>query len=376
MARIVSGLAFLALALPGLAAGQSNERRSATPAEQYQALLKVYQDSLQAYAQALGKVKTYEDRMKVFDEAYPKPEKLAPRFLALAEKYPEDPVAFDALTWIMVNCARTPARIPARAKAVAILSEHYAASAKIGPVCQSLAGAYDEETPRLLVAVLEKNPEKAVQAEACLALVQQHGRRLEIIERLHDHPETASGFVRAYGEDAVRQLQQADTVELAAQGKRYARQCAERYLRRMKPERIAQLCQTLSRSTDAVSETVLRTFLTKDARREVQGLSSLALAQGLKRRLEMTPAGGAATAPRVRSECEELLRRAYDQFTDVKLGSGGTVGAKANAELEDLLHLAVGKMPPDIEGKDQDGKDFKLSDYRGKVVLLDFWHQY
>jgi hypothetical protein len=28
---------------------------------------------------------------------------------------------------------------------------------------------------------------------------------------------------------------------------------------------------------------------------------------------------------------------------------------------------------PEIEGEDQDGVAFKLSDYRGKVVLLDFW---
>ena len=36
---------------------------------------------------------------------------------------------------------------------------------------------------------------------------------------------------------------------------------------------------------------------------------------------------------------------------------------------------AVGKnkTAPDIVGTDQDGKEFKLSDYRGKVVLLDFW---
>jgi hypothetical protein len=28
---------------------------------------------------------------------------------------------------------------------------------------------------------------------------------------------------------------------------------------------------------------------------------------------------------------------------------------------------------PEIQGTDQDGQVFKLSDYRGKVVLLDFW---
>jgi cytochrome oxidase Cu insertion factor (SCO1/SenC/PrrC family) len=33
----------------------------------------------------------------------------------------------------------------------------------------------------------------------------------------------------------------------------------------------------------------------------------------------------------------------------------------------------VGKLAPEIEGPDIDGVNFKLSDYRGQVVLLDFW---
>ena len=35
--------------------------------------------------------------------------------------------------------------------------------------------------------------------------------------------------------------------------------------------------------------------------------------------------------------------------------------------------LQIGKEVPDIEGVDLDGEKFKLSDYRGKVVVLDFW---
>jgi cytochrome oxidase Cu insertion factor (SCO1/SenC/PrrC family) len=42
------------------------------------------------------------------------------------------------------------------------------------------------------------------------------------------------------------------------------------------------------------------------------------------------------------------------------------VGAQPNAP-------TVGKKAPPIVGPDQDGKKFKLSDYKGKVVLLDFW---
>ena len=45
----------------------------------------------------------------------------------------------------------------------------------------------------------------------------------------------------------------------------------------------------------------------------------------------------------------------------------------ARRELFAIEHLAIGKEVPEIEGNDLDGVSFKLSDYRGKVVLLDFW---
>lgn len=35
--------------------------------------------------------------------------------------------------------------------------------------------------------------------------------------------------------------------------------------------------------------------------------------------------------------------------------------------------LMAGTPAPEIEGEDSDGKTFKLSDFRGQVVLLDFW---
>jgi hypothetical protein len=44
-------------------------------------------------------------------------------------------------------------------------------------------------------------------------------------------------------------------------------------------------------------------------------------------------------------------------------------GPPANAK----VGLAVGNLAPEIQGEDADGNVFKLSDYRGKVVVLDFW---
>lgn len=50
-----------------------------------------------------------------------------------------------------------------------------------------------------------------------------------------------------------------------------------------------------------------------------------------------------------------------------------SIRESAEAELFEMLFLAIGKQALDIEGEDTDGKKFKLSDYRGKVVVLDFW---
>jgi cytochrome oxidase Cu insertion factor (SCO1/SenC/PrrC family) len=35
--------------------------------------------------------------------------------------------------------------------------------------------------------------------------------------------------------------------------------------------------------------------------------------------------------------------------------------------------LRVGRAAPEVEGIDADGRPFRLSDYRGRVVLLHFW---
>ena len=47
--------------------------------------------------------------------------------------------------------------------------------------------------------------------------------------------------------------------------------------------------------------------------------------------------------------------------------------AGATSALFELKNLSIGKVAPDIVGEDLDGTPMKLSDYRGKVVVLDFW---
>jgi peroxiredoxin len=39
----------------------------------------------------------------------------------------------------------------------------------------------------------------------------------------------------------------------------------------------------------------------------------------------------------------------------------------------ELKNLSIGKKAPEIVGKDLEDVEFQLSDYAGKVVILDFW---
>jgi tetratricopeptide (TPR) repeat protein len=77
---------------------------------------------------------------------------------------------------------------------------------------------------------------------------------------------------------------------------------------------------------------------------------------------------------KLRREAEELYERAADRYGDVKTPySDRTLRSRAESGLFELRYLRVGKVAPEIEGEDTEGCKFRLSDYRGKVVVLDFW---
>jgi peroxiredoxin len=63
-----------------------------------------------------------------------------------------------------------------------------------------------------------------------------------------------------------------------------------------------------------------------------------------------------------------------DRLVEYDLARKQTLADIAKPRLYAMRHLAVGKPAPEIEGADLDGRPMKLSDYRGKVVLVVFWH--
>jgi hypothetical protein len=157
--------------------------------------------------------------------------------------------------------------------------------------------------------------------------------------------------------------------------------------------KVAQVCEEAARLK--TGEKLLRAVLAGHPDREVRGRACFFLAQHLAHlantvyllehggdfiRQQMTASRGAEAIKRLqerdparlRKEAEQLLDQIKAKYGDVRYGDE-PLGDKVAGERFELLHLSLGKPAPEIEGEDVDGKKFKLSDYRGKVVLLDFW---
>ena len=144
-------------------------------------------------------------------------------------------------------------------------------------------------------------------------------------------------------------------------------------------------------------EPCLQAVLDKNPHRDVKGLTCMVLAQYLSDKLQMLrlsdgreelatcyeivfgkdylPEWRRRDRDKLAKRIESLFERVENEFSDVKF-RGGTVGEVAKQELYAIRNLSVGKVAPDIVGKDQDGTPLKLSDYRGQVVLLYFWSEF
>jgi hypothetical protein len=160
-------------------------------------------------------------------------------------------------------------------------------------------------------------------------------------------------------------------------------------------EKLVPQCQRVSYGFAKEYEEFLRAVLEKNPHKTVRGVANLSLGHLLNNRLSridlcrQNPTLAKEFAglygrdyldtllrqdrEKAMKEAEAVYEQAAKTYGEVKLPGGDTVAERIAGELFEIRNLRVGKEAPDIGGEDQDGKRFKLSDYRGKVVLLDFW---
>jgi hypothetical protein len=164
----------------------------------------------------------------------------------------------------------------------------------------------------------------------------------------------------------------------------------------LESERLGDIAEVVGSRPSARSERFLKLIEEKSPHRSVKGRALYARA-GLKKNLSefsrfvSTLQGDAlkefedehqpedlalfrsVDADKTAKEVEELLVLVKDRYADVDAPYGGTLGDRAGGDLFEIRFLAIGKVAPDIEGEGIDGRPLKLSDFKGKVVVLDFW---
>ena len=122
-----------------------------------------------------------------------------------------------------------------------------------------------------------------------------------------------------------------------------------------------------------------------------RGQAAIGLALQVKRAYDFAEVRSRPEAQRLRSQAEQAFEAVVKDYGDcpaIGIGRNGwdtsnlpvkgaaTLGEVARAKLTQLRgfgNLMIGKTAPDIAGEDVNGAGLKLSDYRGKVVLLVFW---
>jgi hypothetical protein len=135
-------------------------------------------------------------------------------------------------------------------------------------------------------------------------------------------------------------------------------------------KQLGDVCDVLSYSDAPTAGKHLETIMEKSPRHVVKGQACYALAHYLKTRAERDNHGKLDNKDG--KKAEQLLERAIEKYGDVKHWRSN-LAESAKGDLFEMRNLAVGKVAPEIQGDDIDGKKLKLSDYRGKVVVLDFW---
>jgi len=143
--------------------------------------------------------------------------------------------------------------------------------------------------------------------------------------------------------------------------RKHLRGCLERFAAaKPAPEEIGDLAGSLAglvRNVGAEAVETAVATLSPGQESELQCRLACALGEGLCESGE----------EELRLRGLENLRSAIERWPEAK------AALRARGKVFRFENLVVGKPVPDFETVDPDGNAFKLSDYRGKVTVIDFW---
>ncbi len=196
--------------------------------------------------------------------------------------------------------------------------------------------------------------------------LQVHAEKyLQLARKRRDSPVGMEALVR------VLESCRADEVGPAATGicKQAAQLLQQDHFTR--PE-FSNVCLRFSRTPVAEADALLKEASQRHPQHEVRGLAGMTVAMNLARASNQARSTNPGRAEEMMRQVEQELERLVKEYGTVHVGRS-TLGEYARYELDEIRYLSVGSLARNISGEDLEGRPLKLSDYRGKVVVLDFW---
>ncbi len=290
------------------------------------------------------KAKSQFEAMKIYGKLWPDPAAFSHRMVDLAATEPQNPAARDALLWVIDKPGMGPAGPYSDEfmRAACLLLRYHANEpevARVGLTLDNLcAPARDLFLEGLYVRATEHET-KGLAAIALAQYLQQKARSVPWLRNAKGPAQTKMKF-RSFDEN----------------GKLVEKEME------MPPEQVAYQLHLRMTDPEAVRSEARRLF-----DEVIKNHPDVAYATRSFRDLEAmlkqpTPTwNGRPLTPEERQQAERML------------GHKKTLADVAKARLDEMENLVEGKPAPPIEGIAMDGKPLKLSDHRGKVVVLVFW---
>ena len=360
MRRVLCFMMAAVLALPALRAddkpkddGKKDEQKEKgkSAKEQYQDLVKEFSSERSKLVEEINKAKG-EERNKVIEKYRALSKDYSAKFYKLVEDNPKDPAGADALFWVAQNGFGSDVHEKALDKIADFVPD-----LPLPDLARRL-NTIPSPGSKLLEAVF-KRAEKdgnAAQAPDLLAWIAMNGLALPV-------------------------------------GSKAADRLIDKHIDSPIIERLAMM---LSRDNSPQTADTLKKILEKSEKPRVKLSAAMGLGETLSARADEL-ADKQDEADKVAAEAEKYFTLMIEKIAAAeekrleaeveKAGADTPEGKKAKQELTGIQNvkksaernlkalrtLRVGKQSPEIKADDLDKKEFKLSDYRGKVVLLDFW---
>lgn len=131
----------------------------------------------------------------------------------------------------------------------------------------------------------------------------------------------------------------------------------------IKSPKLTPMCMALAQIHDPISLKILEDIESTNPDVKIQGVAALGVAMSLR---------SMGDDKELIQRRIPFIRKAIIESSDVVIGNT-TVAQLAENELYIILHLSKGRVAPDLVGVDSSGNPIRLSDYKGKVIVLMFW---